>query len=345
MFAWRLLQAVLTFCAIVWLAYEVFRTTGSRWLAIGLLFFVTLSKPSIFWSLKLSREGLHECLTYALIAVFLFACRKRTLIGFFGVGLITAANFLNKPNAILILPFVFAMFVYEYWRERATIQSPVKATFYALSVCALGVVLLWGPWVARSVFLYGEPVLLSTQGPYTLLWEIGAFTVELRDGRTVHTDVNELQRTAARDFATDRDSSKYAWDIAKVWMHDHARQLPSMVLERVRRSVRERDIYLTKVSRDALFDNPVDSLLLDKTVLSVYMGIIGMLLLPVLYRCWPLAFISVAVVIPWLSAAMIVGYPRMLEAALPLILFGNVAWSILGLRWYKSRSAKTEKIS
>lgn len=337
MFAWQVLQGVLTFSALLWLAYEVSQTTRSRALALALLFFVALSKSSVFWSLKLSREGFHELTTYALIAAFLLAIRTRKVFAFFTVGLIAAANFLNKPNAILILPVLFFLVAYGYWRGSDATKRQWMPGFNALLACAIGIALLWVPWIARSINIYGEPVLLNTQGAYTVLWEVGEVTVRLQDGRTVRTDVNALQKNAQHDYPDDLAAGKYAREIANAWLRDHIRELPQIAWSRIHRTVHDRTIYLTKVSRHDLFHSPVDRLLLDKHVVTVYLGVIGLFLLGPLFRCWQLHFVPAVVLIPWLSAAMLVGYPRMIEAALPLILFGNVSWLIVGWRWYRRR--------
>jgi hypothetical protein len=105
-------------------------------------------------------------------------------------------------------------------------------------------------------------------------------------------------------------------------------QLPAITLSRVHRTVYDRSIYLTKVSRQNLYDNFIDYLLIDKTPYTVVSGLLGLLVLGRLY-CSELLFLFAAATVPWLSAAVIVGYPRMLEPAIPMILFGNVAWFAL----------------
>jgi hypothetical protein len=54
--AWQIFQAALTFVSLCWLALELYRRTGSRGLAVALIFAVAWSKPSIFWSLEVAPE-------------------------------------------------------------------------------------------------------------------------------------------------------------------------------------------------------------------------------------------------------------------------------------------------
>jgi len=85
-----------------------------------------------------------------------------------------------------------------------------------------------------------------------VLWELGEITVSLEDGRKVTTDVNKLQQEAAARFTTDLAASKYAGEIALAWLRGNVKKLPAIALSRVRRTVYDRSIYLTKVPRQNL---------------------------------------------------------------------------------------------
>jgi len=327
--AWRLFLATLTFTATLWLAYEIYLNSGSRALAFALLFAVALSKPSVFWSLKLAREGLHEMLVYALSACFLFSVRTRRPMVLVPFGMLMAALFLNRANSLPLLPIAVLLIAISFSTyDGTTNRAKRHRLVFVLIAFSLGVGLLWIPWIIRSWNAYGEPVFLSTQGPYGVLWELGEITISLEDGRKVTTDVNKLQQEAPTRFSTDLAASKYAGEIALAWLRGNVNKLPVVALSRVRRTVYDRAIYLTKVSRQNLYDNFIDSLLIDKTPYTVFSGLLGLLLLGRLYR-WEFVFVFAAATVPWLSAAMLIGYPRMLEPAIPIILFGNVAWVAL----------------
>ena len=113
--SWRLFQTTLTFTASLWLAYEIYIISGSRVLAFGLLFAIALSKPSIFWSLKLAREGFHEMLVYALSACFLRSARTRKPIACLTTGVLTAALFLNRANSLPLMPVAALLVGLSFW--------------------------------------------------------------------------------------------------------------------------------------------------------------------------------------------------------------------------------------
>jgi hypothetical protein len=333
MFAWQMFQAVITFVSAVWLCYELLRATKAKWLALAFLITVSISKSSIFWSLKLSREGLQEAFIYAQIAGFLFAYQKRSLFSFFVLGLITSAAFLNRGNAIFIVPFLVLMIFIMFACNR---QAFINLFFSAIGTFFLGVLMLWSPWVMRSLIIYGEPVFLSTQGPYSFLWELGMVSVKLDDGTQIDTDVAGLQKNAMVDFPNDLAASKYADSIFRAWLKENWRDFHELVLFRIHSTVLDRQIDLTKVDRDRLFHNSLENhLLLDKNVFLVYAGAVGVFLLPFLYRQWALTCISFITLVPWLSGAVWISDGRMLEPSLPILLFSNIVWVVLlgmGLR-------------
>ena len=80
LFAWEVFQGVLLCSGLIWLAFEIKRLTNSKVLPLVLLFTVALSKSSVFWSLKLAREGAAEALMYLTIAALLAAMRTREIL-------------------------------------------------------------------------------------------------------------------------------------------------------------------------------------------------------------------------------------------------------------------------
>ena len=336
--AWQIFQAALTFVSLCWLALELYRRTGSRGLAVALIFAVAWSKPSIFWSLKLSREGFHEALTYLCIAAFLFAVRRPSWSSMVTLGGLLAVNFLNKPNVLLAVPIVVLLAVASLSLRTSSDEAhSVRAEgrpLNALLAITLGVALIWGPWIGRSIAIYGEPVLLNTQGPYVILWELGQVTVRLPNGIEVETSANDLHSEASERFSNDLEALKYARQVSDAWLRQNLDQLPELAGKRVWRTITDRTIYLTRVPRNRLFGTRMDHLLLDKSRTAAVAGIAGLSVLPLLFG-WRLLVIPTMVLIPWLSAAAILSYPRMFEAAIPLVMFGNVAWLILAARAWR----------
>lgn len=338
---WRLFQTLLLWGALIWLALELNRLTDRPWLSLLLIAAVALSKPSIFWSLKLSRESIHEMFTYATAATFLFMLRKEKWWAQMLFGVVLMANVLNRPNSLAILPLAFAIYLtvgYLEARRQGTVPSfwsLGQARRYAAAFASIlvGVALLWGPWIVRNYRIYGEVVPLSTQAPYSFLWDLGRIEVRLPDNTVVATDVNELQATAPQRFKTDLEASRYAGKLTAAWLREHYREVPGHILRRLEASIAIKVEFLSKVSRTQLFGNPIDRIvLIDKSALGVVFGCLGLLLLPLLYP-FGLAIVPAAAIVPWLTGAAIVGYPRMLDPSLPLIMFGNLFLVFVAAQW------------
>lgn len=335
---WQFFQTALLWCALIWLSIELARLTKQPWLSILLITVVALSKPSIFWSLKLSRESIHEMFIYATAAAFLFMLRKERWWAPIVFGVVSTAGVLNRANMILILPLAIAVYVcHEYLNARRETPAPpyrharpIKRVAKTTMLAVAGIALVWGPWIVRNYNIYGEIVPLSTQGPYGLLWDLGRLDVRLADGSVVITHVNELQATASQNFKTDLEASRYAGKITWAWIQQNYDMLPRHIMRRLKTSVTINAAYLSKVSRTRLFENAIDhTILIDKSILGVLFGCAGLLLLPLLYP-FSLAIVPVMALAPWLTGAAIVGYPRMLDPSLPLIMFGN-AFLILAI--------------
>lgn len=80
------------------------------------------------------------------------------------VGLVLGLASLVRPQALL-LPLVFA--VASVLTRRPTF-SEVKGQFKCVALAGLVMALVVAPWVWRNHLLYGEPVLISTNGGITL---------------------------------------------------------------------------------------------------------------------------------------------------------------------------------
>jgi len=327
---WRYFQTFFLFVFLVWSAYEIYLFTKNYWISLVLLLITALSKPSIFWSYKLSREYLHEMLIFAVLATFMFAIRKNTYVSYFLLGIILITNILNRPNSLIITPFLFLLIFIIQFRKLNTskkfssrLQMTSRRLVLPFALITFGLLSLWTPWVVRSVLIYKEPVLLSLQTPYTFLWELGDITVKLDNGEVITTNVNSLQSNAYKDFPNDLAASKYATKIMNAWIQEHALELPQIILRRIQASINNKVEYLTKVSRTDLFHNKADKLLLfDKSKPIVLLGIVGLILFPIRFgtRLW---IFPLCALVPWLSGAAMVGYPRMLDPSLSLIIFGS----------------------
>lgn len=336
--AWRLALALLTFISLLWAAAETAETAQEPLLGVALLWVVALSKSSIFWSYKFATEGLAEALLYLSAAAALRALRRPRPGAFFFMGIVCCAALLNRPQCAVVLPLFAGGFLAARFPRHGRHGGPgwLKESFSLCLWFALGAGLLWTPWLARSYHLYGHVVPLTTQGPYTFLWELGPVSLRSAAGLEVKTDVWKLQEEAPRAFKNDYEASLYARKFVRQWLKDYWRWYPKIIGMRLQIMLFDREeIELSTVPRRALFPGPLNAILLDNAPLWGLLGIAGLLVLVRVNRIfWSL---NVLVLAPWAAACMAVAYPRMLEPMLPLILFGNAVWLVLGLRVFRAR--------
>jgi hypothetical protein len=94
--AWRIFQTAITCLAMTWLALELRRVTGARWVGVAFVWVVALTRSSIFWSYKYATEGVAEALLYAVCAALLWALRSRRPVAFVLTGVLLTAASLTK---------------------------------------------------------------------------------------------------------------------------------------------------------------------------------------------------------------------------------------------------------
>lgn len=331
MLAWRIFQNFLLFSGVVWACYEIYKSTNKVWLALALFFVVAISKPSIFWGYKLAREGLQEALSFFVIANFIYVMRTFSLRSAFILGVVLALYFLNRANAILLVPIVIATIILLILTNKKTehlASRDARLIVKIITPILIGIMLVWSPWVVRSYNLYGHIVPLSTQGPYGFLWELGSVTVKMPTGELLTTDVNTLQNEAPKTFINDYQAHLHASSIVRQWFNDNWTDYPALIIKKITNSLLDRTIYLTKVSREEMFPNYINDILLDKSLMGVILGVMGLFAMIAKYsrNLWILPIIAL---LPWLSATLVVGYPRMFEPSISIILFGNIYWFTL----------------
>jgi hypothetical protein len=327
--AWQILQLVLVTTGLVWAAVEIARVTRRPWLAVALVWVVALSKSSVFWSLKLATEGVAEGLIYVCIGATLTAFRRGTLLAFLLLGALYTAAFLARPNFFAIVPAVFLLV--GGWPVSAVRGRRARL----LAALALGVLITWTPWLVRSYRLYGHVVPFSTQSPYSFLWELGDVTVTLDDGALETRNVSQLQAEAPARFASDYEAHIHARRFVSAWVAANWRSFPSLYLFRIERTLSDRTIYLTKLSREQLFAGPLNAVLIDKTPGASVVGIAGLVAMSIAWGR-ALAVVPILAIGPWLSGMCFVGYARIAEPSVPVFLFGNVVWVQLAVDWLRS---------
>lgn len=320
--AWRLSLAFLTFTSLLWLAWEIRIATRSHVYPIGLLFSVSLSKSSIFWSYKFATEGLGEALAYVVCATLLFVFRSKdsglrsALLGFTA----TLALY-NRPNLAPVMPILAVASSFRASLPRRTFSL----RFRNLVGFSLGCSALIIPWVLRSYALYGAILLSPTQGPYSFLWELGAVPTKSPTGASSTRTAQQLQEEAPQLFRNDYEAATYAKSIVGSWISDNWKDLyPRLIRNRFFSTIENREIALSRVPRTKLFSESFDWILLDKSPLLFLLGAFGLLCLALKYG-GALYIIPCTALLPWVFGIFFMGDPRMLEPSLPLILFGVFA--------------------
>jgi hypothetical protein len=142
--AWRYLQTVLLLIGALWLAYEIYLISHSRWIALGLFLLIGLSKPSIFWSLKLARESLAEVFIYFTVAGCLHSFRSERKASFIITGVLLGLALLNRPNILLAIPACAVVIVVNGIVKKGTRErlSTLKRNAVLLGCFALGLAMM-----------------------------------------------------------------------------------------------------------------------------------------------------------------------------------------------------------
>jgi len=310
---WPLFQTVFHFSSLLFLLFEI-RRVNKCLLVPGLYLFVfALSKSSVFWSFKPSTEYISEAFILSLSAFTLYTLRKKTVLNFFVLGLLTMTSILLRPQFIPFLGIAIPM--------AFLIKAKPKEKIKMATAILLGAFLTWLPWGVRTYQLYGTPIFTSTQGPYSFLWELGKVNYTSPMNEIITTDVSELQMTAESRFKNDFEAMTFANSVAKGWLKANFPTYLSLIPFRIWNSISDKSEALTHLPRNDLFPNYADWILLNKDSFFVVSGIFGLILslyfTPVL---WPLFAIPM---VQWLMGTAFLSYPRIIDPALPFFYAGN----------------------
>jgi hypothetical protein len=339
---WRILQSTLVFVGVGWLAGEILLTTRRFALFWALALTVALSKSSIFWSLKVATEGVAEAFLYLSIAAILCALRRPTLVRAFAAGAILTMASLNRPNTMLALPLFLLTLFWDDWRRAGTAGSPrptrLRRALRRPGICLLACALVWGPWLVRTHRLYGAFLPFNTSGALAFIYGVWTIEVPTDDGQWVTKSYPEILTTAPARFKNDYELDKWGRRAVRHWMARNWRTLFKLVPVRALETVADRDVQLTKVSRLQLYPPALNRLLLDKSLLAVAAGILGLCALPLVVdrRLFWLGLVSIPA---WASTLPLQSNCRLLEPSLPIFLFGCVAWPYALLRIPGARRA------
>ena len=329
---WQITQALAVFVALMWLGHELLTLTGRRWLPASLVLIVGAARPSIFWSYKVATEGLAEAALYALAAAALYVHRRNTVLGFAIFGMIGAVAMLNRSNYLPGVVVSAAILVATARAGDPRARRLVIRT--GALVVAVGVV--WGPWLLRSYHLYGFVVPFTTHLPSTFFWnepltrDFGAGRIETRFGF-------DFLETAPGEFSNDGEYYRVYRGYVADWISANWRSLPRRTIARGVQEMRERQIALTKVSRERLFGHRFDRLLLDTTPPLLVAGVLGLFMIALAYP--PAIHLTLLILLSWGATLLALCEARMLEPYVPLLLFGNLGWVLVLTKSKKIRVA------
>jgi len=324
-FAWQMVQATLTTVGVVWLSSEIWRSTRSHWLAVGLVWVVALSKPSIFWSLKFATEGVAEGLLYMIVACWIRCMRVGTVPDFLGLGFLATVAVLNRPNYVLLIPCVLLTTILGLRVASSPERRPPFKKRALMIACFLGAVAVtWSPWIIRGYRLYGHLLLTNTSGGHSFMFDLGAVTRTFEDGHTETKTNWDLLNEAPTRFANDFESHRNAGEFFNAWYREDPARYYELVWARILNSVTDRTIPLSRVSRTDLFSSGVNNFLIDKTPFLLILGAIGLIALAMHYGAGYL-ILPFACIAPWLFALFVLYTPRYLDPLIPLFSFGLVA--------------------
>jgi hypothetical protein len=252
----------------------------------------------------------------------------------FAAGCIATLATLNRPQ-FLPVPFlcIASLGIVPCLKlDQVLIKRALQGSFALL----LGLIITWSPWILRNYLIYNAFVPLSTQGPYSFLWELGHVKIPLENGTFVYKNVTELQAEAGQ-FPNDLEASRFAQRGVTLWIKEHLMEYPGYIWHRMWQMLFGTEVELTKVSRDDLFHNGLNSILLDKNRVLSIIGMAGLLLLPLI--AWDLIAFPIIFYGNWLFGCLFLSCPRVLEPYLSILLFGAFAgiWIILkrAVEWDK----------
>ena len=325
----RWVQLAISVFALAFFAWQLTRTTGTLLAGLLVILVVTFTKSSVFWSFKVGTETLSEAMLYLSLGAALWvwrdsASRWRYVV----LAVVTVYATFVRPNS---LPLVGVLVLFPLFKLYAIDK---RQSVRCMAVYTLAVVCAWAPWIARNYAHCGQFVPLSTQGPYTFLWELGDVDLPGPDGKRMVVHVNQLQAEAPKRFANDCEASKYAMGLVKLWMTENIATYPALVKSRLLRYTTDRQIDLTRVSRSQLHPD-LDPVLIDKTQAQIVLAAVIGLAMSVFYIWARVVF--AAIMANLLFSSLFLGDARMIEPFIPIIIFLSIAPIVPLWKFIKSR--------
>ena len=353
LWVFRVLIQLITFSAALLLACELGLLIGRQWLGIALLGIVAFCRPSIFWSLKTATEGPTEAFLLLAMGLSLRAFRTRSLWTAAGCGLACILLALNRPQflpSVLVVGMVFLLVALferreagpgveswrrvRWWAARPRVTMRLDKRRLAQAACfALGLTVIWAPWIARNYSHYHAFIPTGTSGMDTLIFDLAG--APIRAGRYTALRVDEKITITEYDFrkvqevlgpGNDYEIAQRERKLFFAWLTQNWRDFPRLVTFRLKHLIAEYGAYhLTQVSRDVLFPADVarwntpytrkswtDLVLLDKAPWVILLGFAGMAVIAIRYGMAGLT-LGILSGLSWLSVALVTGFERTVE--------------------------------
>jgi 4-amino-4-deoxy-L-arabinose transferase-like glycosyltransferase len=195
--------------AIGWLTLDLGRKLFNSELAgRGALLLLGIYPNSIAYIPLLWNEVFYTTLLLAGCWILLHSGRRRTLVlggGIFGIATMV------KPQSLVIIPFVFAI---DFLRGGYNLRCFVLVLTKCAAAVAVALVIVL-PWSYRNYQIFGEWVLVSTNGGLTLL------TGNNPSARGDFTEDDPLIRSIPRTVETQIEVDKEARHRAIEWIKNY----------------------------------------------------------------------------------------------------------------------------
>jgi hypothetical protein len=350
--------AFLAFIGVLLVARQISLLTRRAYLGVVYVFIMATLKPSVFWQLKLSTEGLAEALLQLSLGIALLVHRSRSIPLSFLCGSTIAWLFLTRPQYLLSVPFLLIFFwvidcnatnarsllSQSLQKSLAITRQPLKIfkTQRPFIAFCLGIVVLWGPWITRNYLHYHRVIPVSMAGAMTALWDydLGPIipnlyrSITLSDGTTVPLTLEAMTQQRNK-VANDLQYYDYLVELNRRWLRLN---YPYLWVPFISRSINELSANdaggLTTVSRDYLFpwqfkgyivpyaqQSPLNIILIDKTPPLMIGGIVGLILFCRRYPHESLPLFGLVLVM-WCVPGLTMGYPRVIDAVVGPTMFG-----------------------
>lgn len=351
--------AVALVCHWLWRSYSVVY-------AIVFLLIVALMRSSIFWSIKVSTEGLTEALLLlgagGMLCVVGGSGKTGTILPAIVAGVAVGWGIMVRPPfavsgfclAIAIPITAYGLAMLRRITKQEARRIATGCVFFFLSMT-----LIWSPWIIRNAIGYGHFQPLSNHGVISALWEYAGIPVdrskregymlELPDGTLIEPRINAIRQSRAL-FEDDFAFAAAYRPIVTQWYIDNASELPGVFERRflnvVDSAPEDRASGLTTLPRER-FDWPAGFQWFDAVLIEwgvVTWGLFGLsILFLIVARPLEAVLLGSMVVVPFAVFIVIYAIPRFIEPYMPLVYLTIVtavaeAGRRLGVGLHRNRS-------